>query len=339
MDWWDVEVAELTAVRADELAALDLFAGCSVADLIPLAATLAPLRAVPGQVLMRQGERAESFLLISTGSAEVRHADADGMTVVATLSPGLIAGEIALLRDASRTATVTASTQLFGWVGDQHAFELMVDLAGVMEKLVRTARQRLAALVDPIAVQVRDGIELHLRPILPGDLERTAHGPIEFSKETLYRRFQSTRVPTQSLITYLSEVDYVDHFVWVMTDGVDGPVVADGRFVRQADDPSIAEVAFTVGDEYQGHGVGTFLLGALAVAARLGGIEKFSARVLSDNIPMRAILDRHIASWRREDLAVVTTTIDVPEPRDLSIESDLLTEMHDVARQVIQGFG
>ena len=31
---------------------------------------------------------------------------------------------------------------------------------------------------------------------------------------------------------YLFEVDYVDHFVWVMTDGVDGPVVADGRFVR-----------------------------------------------------------------------------------------------------------
>ena len=30
-----------------------------------------------------------------------------------------------------------------------------------------------------------------------------------------------------------------------------------------------------------------FLMGALSVAARVGGIEKFSARMLSDNLPMR----------------------------------------------------
>ena len=66
---------------------------------------------------------------------------------------------------------------------------------------------------------MRDGTELELRPILPGDNERTVHGPVEFSSETLYRRFQSMRMPTKSLMSYLFEVDYVDHFVWVMTDG------------------------------------------------------------------------------------------------------------------------
>ena len=53
-------------------------------------------------------------------------------------------------------------------------------------------------------------------------------------------------------MAYLFEVDYADHFVWVMTDGVDGPVVADARFVREENDPATAEVAFTVGDIYQG---------------------------------------------------------------------------------------
>jgi protein lysine acetyltransferase len=52
-----------------------------------------------------------------------------------------------------------------------------------------------------------------------------------FSPETNYRRYLSACTPNEALLNYLSDVDYVDHFVWVVTDGVDGPVVADARFV------------------------------------------------------------------------------------------------------------
>ena len=100
------------------------------------------------------------------------------------------------------------------------------------DKLLRTARQRLAAHLAPIPVTMRDRSVLYLRPVLPGDNARTVHGPVQFSSETFYRRFQSTRTPTRSLMKYLFEVDYVDHFVWAMTDGPEGPVVADARFVR-----------------------------------------------------------------------------------------------------------
>ena len=92
-----------SVVRADELAAIEAFAGCSIEDLAPLAAQLRPLTAAPGQVLMQQGELALSFLLIGSGSAEVVHAGADGHDTVAALHPGMIVGEIALLRDAPRT--------------------------------------------------------------------------------------------------------------------------------------------------------------------------------------------------------------------------------------------
>jgi protein lysine acetyltransferase len=332
-------VAGLTVVTADELAALEVFAGCSAEALTPLAAQLRPLTAAPGQVLMQQGELAVSFLIIGSGRAEVTHTGVDGHPTVVGLTPGLIVGEIALLRDAPRTATVVATERLTGWVGGREAFSTMLEVPGMMDKLVRTARQRLAALITPIPVRMRDGTELYLRPVLPGDNERTIHGPVEFSSDTWYRRFQSTRTPTRSLMRYLFEVDYVDHFVFVMTDGLDGPVVADARFVRDENDPTVAEVAFIVGDAYQGRGIGTFLMGALAVAAGYDGVQHFTARVLTENYPMRAILDHFGAVWHRDDLGVVTTVVDVPKPSELPCSAELVQQIRAVTRQVIRAVG
>lgn len=327
------------AADADELAALEVFAGTSADDLLHLAAELQPLQANSGQVLMRQGEHAVSFLIIASGRALVSHVGDEGVTAVIEVVPGMIVGEIALLRNAPRTATVVAGEPLSGWVGGERAFATMADVPGVMNRLVRTARQRLAAFVTPIPVRLRDGTELQLRPVLPGDSERTAQGPVWFSSDTLYRRFMTPHVPSATLMHYLFEVDYVDHFVWVMTDGTDGPVVADARFVRDEDDATLAEVAFTVGDTYQGRGIGTFLIDALAVAAHVDGIEKFSARVLSENYSMRAILDRYGAFWQRDDPAVVTTVIDVPDRPHHALPKNMSEQVRDVARQVIRAVG
>ncbi|HET9874720.1 MAG TPA: GNAT family N-acetyltransferase [Mycobacterium sp.] len=317
---------------------MDIFGGCSPDDLAPLAARLRPLRAEAGRLLMRQGERAVSFLLISSGTAEVRHTGDDGVVIVNEVSAGMVVGEIALLRSGLRTATAITSTPLAGFVGDDQAFAEMVQIPEVMGRLVRTARQRLAAYITPIPIRVRDGTELLLRPVLPGDSARTVHGHVEFSGETLYRRFMTARMPSPALMHYLFEVDYVDHFVWVVTEP-DGSPVADARFVRDEHDPSVAEIAFTVGDPYQGRGIGTFLMGALAVVARLDGIEKFSARVLSENAPMRAILDRHGACWQRDDPGIVTTVLDVPDTTELPFGRHVAAQIKDVGRQVIQIVG
>ena len=327
------------AVSVDELAELAFFAGCSNESLGPLASRLRPLSAAPGQVLMRQGEQAVSFLLIQSGYAEVSHANVDGDSSVATVGPGLIVGEIALLRDTPRTATVTAVDGLTGWIGGREAFATMLEAPAMMDSLVRTARQRLAAYVAPIPVTMRDGTVLFLRPVLPGDNERLVHGPVQFSSETLYRRFQSTRTPTPRLMSYLFEVDYVDHFVWVLTDGAAGPVVADARFVREEGRPGVAEVAFIVGDDYQGRGIGSFLMDALAVAAHGDGVRQFTARVLADNYAMRAILNRYGARWHRDDLGVVTTVIDVPKLSETSLTPVQYREIHSLARQVMRALG
>ncbi|HWY01943.1 MAG TPA: GNAT family N-acetyltransferase [Mycobacterium sp.] len=316
---------------------MDIFEGCPAEDLVPLAACVQPLRAAAGQVLMQQGEQAVSFLLISSGTAEIKHVGSDGAVAVGEASAGTIVGEIALLRNRPRIATVTTAEPLTGWIGDNDAFTRMVYIPGVMPRLLRTVRQRLAAFITPIPVRVRDGTRLLLRPVLPGDDERTVHGHIQFSSETLYRRFMTARLPSPALMHYLSEVDYVDHFVWVVTDGSDP--VADARFVRDEADPTIAEIAFTVADAYQGRGIGSFLIGALSIAARVDGVERFSARMLSDNLAMRTIMDRYGAVWQREDIGVITTVIDVPRRRELHLKRDMADQVERVARQVIEAVG
>jgi RimJ/RimL family protein N-acetyltransferase len=231
---------------------------------------------------------------------------------------------------------VIAKDEVGGYVGYIAAFECMLAMPVVASRMVRTARQRLAAYIAPIPVSAERGTGLFLRPVLPGDAERFKISGA-FSRQTLYRRYQGG-APTEARLAYLFEVDYVDHFVWVVTDGVDGPVVADARFIRDEDDGGSAEVALTVADAYQGRGIGTLLLVALAVAACVDGIKRFHGQVLSDNPPARVLGDKVNARWELEEPGVITATGEIPALDDLPLDYDTRLQIHHVARQVIHAF-
>ena len=334
-----VDNVELVKMRTAGLAEMDLFEDCSANQLEAVAQRMRPLRAAAGQVLMKQGEEAVSFILIRSGRAEIRRTGEDDSVVFDEVPAGLIVGEIALLRDKPRTATVTATEALTGYIGDDKVFAAMADLPGVSERLLRIVRQRLAAFITPIAVTLSDSSELLLRPVLPGDSERSNHQSVEFSNETLYRRFMSPRAPSAALMHYLFEVDYVDHFVWVLADEADESVVADVRFVRDVNDASVAEVAFIVADDYQGRGIGSLLMDTIIVAAQVLGVHRFTARLLAENQPMRAILDRFDVQWKRDEPGVVTAEFDVPNPDELRIDSGLADQIRSVTRQVVRAVG
>ncbi len=106
--------------------------------------------------------------------------------------------------------------------------------------------------------------------------------------------------------------------------------------MRDDHDPEVAEIAFTVADAYQGRGIGSFLIAALSVAARVAGVERFSGRMLADNVAMRTIMDHYGAFWERDDVGVVTTVVDVPDPHDLPLSSDMVAKINHAARQVIR---
>lgn len=135
----------------------------------------------------------------------------------------------------------------------------------------------------------RAGFSVDLRPVTPDDKALLADGFARLSERARYLRFlaPADRL-TPSQLAYLSEVDHHDHVAWGALQG--DRAVGVGRFVRYADDPSAADVALTVLDEFQGRGVGRLLVEVLGVSARARGIAHFHFDVLAENGPMLGLL-------------------------------------------------
>jgi CRP-like cAMP-binding protein/Zn-dependent protease len=76
----------------------------------------------PGDEVITQGEPGDAFYVIASGRADVLR---DGQ-VVDSVGKGMYVGEIALLRDVPRTATVRATTSMRVFALDRDGFELVV---------------------------------------------------------------------------------------------------------------------------------------------------------------------------------------------------------------------
>jgi RimJ/RimL family protein N-acetyltransferase len=91
-------------------------------------------------------------------------------------------------------------------------------------------------------------------------------------------------------LRYLTDVDHHDHEALGALDQADGRGVGIARYIRDADDPHAAEIAVTIVDDWQGHGLGTELLARLSARARSEGIHRFTALVADDIVAMAALL-------------------------------------------------
>ena len=107
-----------SARRVDLIRGEPLFAPLSLATVEHLAAAMTPIAYAEGAWLMREGEPGVDYVLIDTGTVEVTQ---EGR-VVRTLGPGSGVGEIALMRDVPRTASVRALAAVTAFSLDQADF-------------------------------------------------------------------------------------------------------------------------------------------------------------------------------------------------------------------------
>jgi CRP-like cAMP-binding protein len=130
----------------NELLELNLFSELSRSELPLVRQQLTMVTLPAGNVLVREGELGNEFMIIADGEAEVSK---DGQRV-ATIGRGDLVGEMALLQEwgrGRRNATVTATTDLVIYVGTPSEFHQMLQAApSVADKVYRTVATRSEAL-------------------------------------------------------------------------------------------------------------------------------------------------------------------------------------------------
>ena len=138
-----------------------------------------------------------------------------------------------------------------------------------------------------------DGTLIHIRPIHPTDEPRMRHAFHALSQQTRYYRFMSVvkSLPRRQIQDFI----YIDHrnevaIVATVPDNHDEDIVAIGRYYLDTK-TNLAEVAFTVDDQWQHHGLGTFLFTYLETIARRNGIRGFTAEVLAENQGMQNVFN------------------------------------------------
>ncbi len=141
LTWPRLRRLDATA-RAPELVALlrgvEILAPLPPVRLERLAASLVPVRLPAGATVIREGEEGDRFYVVGEGEVEIQGR---------TFGPGSSFGEIALLRDVPRTATVTAATDVL-----LHALERDDFLAAV------TAHEPSTAAADAVIARRLGGL-------------------------------------------------------------------------------------------------------------------------------------------------------------------------------------
>jgi CRP/FNR family transcriptional regulator, cyclic AMP receptor protein len=129
--------------KVEALKRAPLFEGLSKKELAQLARVSEDLEVPAGKVLCKEGDIGHEFFVIIDGEVEITR----NRQPVATRGSEDFVGEIALLEQTRRTATVTARTPLRLFVLTSSSFKtLLDDNPGVERKVLRTLARRVIEL-------------------------------------------------------------------------------------------------------------------------------------------------------------------------------------------------
>lgn len=169
-------------------------------------------------------------------------------------------------------------------------------------------------------ITLRDGRPAVIRVMRPDDKQRLQIAFAKLDPQSVYTRFFSYRkaLPERAF-ERIAEIDFVDLAGLVATIGAaaDETVIGGASYVGHTDagGAKVAEVAFTIEEDFQGQGLASRLLAALVALARRHGLARFEAEVLSGNAPMLAVFQRSgLPLRRRSEGGVIHLELDLARP-------------------------
>ncbi|HMA46433.1 MAG TPA: GNAT family N-acetyltransferase, partial [Frankiaceae bacterium] len=168
---------------------------------------------------------------------------------------------------------------------------------------------------DPLVADavLADGRLVHLRPVRPQDAPALLELHDKLSETSLYMRFFTiSPASARWFVDRVTRPPAPEHAGLVAE--VEGRLVGVAAYER-LDDPTSAEISFTVADAQHGRGVGTLLLEHLVAVARARGVTRFVGEILSNNVKMLTLLvDAGLSVSRRWRNGVIC--VDVPLRED-----------------------
>lgn len=136
---WDMTTN--TTIAA--LASIELFAGLSKKELAAIDRLMTPIDIKAGKQVIKEGTAGREAFIIVEGTASVWR---DGK-LIASVGKGSVLGEVALLANRARTATVQAETAMTVEVLNRREFEQLLDQSpAITRKLLVATAQRVHQL-------------------------------------------------------------------------------------------------------------------------------------------------------------------------------------------------
>ena len=149
-----------------------------------------------------------------------------------------------------------------------------------------------------IATQHRFKNDLHVRfrAIKASDEDQMRRLFYRFSDKAIYYRYFSPikTMPHAKMQAYVN-VDYQDvlSVVGLVGDPGQQTLIAEARIAKYPDKPFV-DIAFVVDEEYQGHGIATFLFQMLARLGKERGAVTMTADVLASNRTMLKVFEKGV---------------------------------------------
>lgn len=129
-----------------------------------------------------------------------------------------------------------------------------------------------------------DGRIVEIRQLEPHDREGLSAAVGRLSEESRYLRFATAKPHlSKRELDYLLDVDHHAREAILAVDPSTGRGVAVVRYAEVAGEPGAVEIAATVADDWQRHGLGRILLARLIARAREEGYSTLRAVVLTSN--------------------------------------------------------